>query len=99
MQWCRNLTKIARNYLTLLYRALIYILLYNVTYMSCLPVHTGPREVVVTRELAGHTSRNRYVRLTDPNVMTAVSPSTSYLTIARAVHCWTTRLALLAPSP
>src|SRR5262249_38652902 len=29
MQWCRNLTKIARNYLTVLHRVLIYILPYT----------------------------------------------------------------------
>src|SRR5712691_6154487 len=94
MQWCRKLTEIARNYLTPLHRALIYILRHNVTCVGCLPMHREHREVVIASELEGRACSNRYVRLTDPNAMNAASPSVSYRTHARAVHDWTTRLAL-----
>ena len=88
------MTKIARNYLTLLHRALIYVLLYNVTCMGCLPRHREHRAVGVASALEGRVSSHRSVRLTDPHVMNAASPSMSYRTHARAVYDWTTRLAL-----
>jgi hypothetical protein len=56
-------------------------------------MHREHRGVVVASALEGRASSNRYVRLTDPNVMNAASPSVSYRTHARAVHDWTTRLA------
>ena len=78
MQWCKNLTKIARNYLTLLHRALIYVLLYNVTCVGCLPRHREHRAVGVASNLEGRASSHRSVRLTDPHVMNAESLSPRY---------------------
>src|SRR4029434_5142053 len=90
MQWCKKLTKIARNYLTPLHRTLIYLLRYNVTCVGYLPMPREHRGVLIASALEARSCSNRYVRLTDPNAMNAASPSVSYRTHARAVHDWTT---------